>query len=282
MSSNLSENWSTKPFTVIALSNCSLPIFTSGSSSIKISINGGALTNVAEGENGWVVNGNQITLNAGDEMAIFMISDGNAGEPSGGDYNAVIQFGDTLGYGPSSYYGRYNVAGNIMSLLYGENFTMYNQLDGPYKFAYLFSKCYQLVDASNLVMPVNTAENCYKSMFNGCTSLTTAPELPATTLADQCYYSMFNGCTSLTTAPELPATTLVRSCYASMFYGCSNLNYIKAMFTTDPNLNIGRSKPCASWVYGVHSVGTFVKNSAATWTLTGVNGIPSGWSVETV
>ena len=38
---------------------------------------------------------------------------------------------------------------------------------------------------------------CYSSMFRGCTSLTTAPSLPATTLATRCYFSMFNGCTSI-------------------------------------------------------------------------------------
>ena len=64
---------------------------------------------------------------------------------------------------------------------------------------------------------------CYGYMFHGCTSLTTAPELPATTLAFGCYGNMFNGCTSLTTAPELPATTLVTGCYAYMFYGCTSL-----------------------------------------------------------
>ena len=64
---------------------------------------------------------------------------------------------------------------------------------------------------------------CYHSMFIGCTSLTAAPELPATTLADYCYYNMFADCTSLTAAPELPATTLAKSCYYRMFYGCKNL-----------------------------------------------------------
>ena len=34
-------------------------------------------------------------------------------------------------------------------------------------------------------------------MFQGCTSLISAPELPATTLADFCYYRMFNGCYAL-------------------------------------------------------------------------------------
>ena len=60
-------------------------------------------------------------------------------------------------------------------------------------------------------------------MFDGCISLTTAPALPATTLANGCYYGMFGGCISLTTAPALPATTLVNYCYDSMFQGCSNI-----------------------------------------------------------
>ena len=67
------------------------------------------------------------------------------------------------------------------------------------------------------------ARNCYSSMFYGCTSLTRAPELPATTLADGCYDGMFYGCTSLTRAPELPATILARNCYRSMFEGCTSL-----------------------------------------------------------
>ena len=64
-------------------------------------------------------------------------------------------------------------------------------------------------------------------MFYGCTSLTTAPELPATTLAEYCYEYMFNGCTSLTTAPELPATDLNYRCYYEMFMDCTALKRIK-------------------------------------------------------
>jgi hypothetical protein len=174
-----------------------------------------------------------------------------------------------------------------------------------YCYASMFNGCTNLTAAPEL--PATTlANNCYQTMFYGCTSLTTAPELPATTLADRCYqymfrdcrnlttapelpattlasycyYNMFYGCTSLTTAPELPATTLANSCYRSMFQGCSNLNYIKAMFTTTPS----GSSPnyyTQNWVSGVASTGTFVKNSAATWTTTGNNGIPNGWTVQT-
>ena len=68
-------------------------------------------------------------------------------------------------------------------------------------------------------------------MFNGCTSLTQAPELTATTLADWCYLNMFRNCSSLTQAPALPATTLVDNCYREMFRGCTKLNSIKGNFT---------------------------------------------------
>ena len=76
------------------------------------------------------------------------------------------------------------------------------------------------------------ASYCYNNIFNGCTSLTTAPELPATTLADGCYANMFQGCSSLTTAPALPATTLAESCYSNMFRGCSSLTTAPALPAT--------------------------------------------------
>lgn len=53
---------------------------------------------------------------------------------------------------------------------------------------------YEIVAAGQHPMMANY---CYSYMFYGCTSLTTAPSLPATTLAIYCYYSMFRGCTSI-------------------------------------------------------------------------------------
>ena len=90
------------------------------------------------------------------------------------------------------------------------------------RFCYLFKDCAVLTSAPEL--PATTlADFCYCSMFDGCTSLTAAPELKATTLANNCYNSMFYDCTSLTAAPELPATTLADFCYYNMFYGCISL-----------------------------------------------------------
>jgi len=141
---------------------------------------------------------------------------------------------------------------------------------------YMFRDCTGLTTAPEELPATTLASSCYNYMFQGCTSLVSAPKLPATTLVNSCYSNMFNGCTSLTTAPELPATALENYCYQSMFSGCTNLAYIKAMFTTIPG-----SVYTSNWVSGVAASGTFVKNSAATWTTTGVNGIPTGWTVQT-
>lgn len=114
-------------------------------------------------------------------------------------------------------------SGNIETLLdyatvqAGNHPTM-----GDYCYQYMFYGCTSLTTAPAL--PATTLANgCYKYMFNGCTSLTTAPALPATTLATSCYCGMFYGCTSLTTAPALPATTLADYCYQSIFEDCTSL-----------------------------------------------------------
>ena len=57
------------------------------------------------------------------------------------------------------------------------------------KLACFFKGSTGLKDASGLDLgDIAIANNCYNSMFSGCTSLTQAPALPATTLADFCYY----------------------------------------------------------------------------------------------
>ena len=144
--------------------------------------------------------------------------------------------------------GRCKLSGTIMSIIYGDN---------PYEEK----------------LPV---DGCFSGAFYNCTSIVSvAPDfLPATTLTEYCYEFMFFGCTSLTTAPELPATTLASYCYQQMFDGCSKLNYIK-MLATD----ISATDCLLGWVSGVASKGTFVKHLNMTSLPTGVNGIPSGWTV---
>ena len=115
-----------------------------------------------------------------------------------------------------------NVActGNILTLL---DWRIYNIVEtNNARFCSLFDNCRVLTSAPEL--PATTlADYCYSSMFYNCTNLTSAPVLPATTLANGCYYNMFRECTNLTSAPELPATTLANECYSYMFVHCTNL-----------------------------------------------------------
>jgi len=191
--------------------------------------------------------------------------------------------------------------GNIMSLCYDDEAEGKTTIPGRYCFCNLFNDCASLITAPELPATTLTS-NCYTQMFGGCRGLTVAPMLPATTLASTCYGRMFKNCTSLVTAPMLPATTLPVGCYSSMFSGCAslveapelpalivpatgyssmfndctNLNYIKMMAT-----DISAGNTMDGWVRNVSPTGTFVKNSAATWNVTGASGIPEGWTVET-
>ena len=92
-----------------------------------------------------------------------------------------------------------------------------------------------------MVRDIPLGNYAFTSMFYGCTSLTTAPELPSTTLAYNCYYNMFYNCSSLTTAPELPATNLAVSCYNSMFFGCTSLTIPPALPATNLAVNCYQS-----------------------------------------
>ena len=144
----------------------------------------------------------------------------------------IVEFkGNNNAYGTnwdnySTFWGStaiFNVYGNIMSLLYGDNFTNRTDIHEQYTFSHLFDYT-NVVSAGNLILPSTAlTEYCYKYMFGYCDSLTTAPVLPATTLASHCYHQMFRACTSLTTAPDLPATTLAIECYYAMFEGCDSL-----------------------------------------------------------
>ena len=129
-----------------------------------------------------------------------------------------------------------NVActGDIRTLLDWRNYNIVETNNA--KFCYLFENCSVLTTAPELPA-TKLAEHCYHSMFSGCTSLTSAPKLSAIELATQCYHYMFYGCTSLTSAPELPATKLADSCYDGMFEGCASL-------TSSPKLPATELEDC--------------------------------------
>ena len=160
----------------------------------------------------------------------------------------------------------------------GDNGTFSTTLNAYYQFAMsgtigASGNVMSLVD-STLVSTTIPCDYCFRSLFQDCASLTTAPALPATTVAAWCYYGMFRYCASLTTAPALPATTVAAWCYQYMFHGCTKLSSIEVSFTSWTQA----TGPTDAWVHNVASSGTFTKPLALVeeyWN----SRIPTGWTV---
>ena len=165
----------------------------------------------------------------------------------------------------------FNVEGNAMSLVYGDNFINQYTLSSNYTFCSMF-KLSNVISAENLILPATAlSQYAYRAMFSNAYSLNAAPALPATTLNTGVYYYMFENC-AFSTAPELLAPTLVNSCYFCMFIGCNNLNYIKCLATSISTTNCTQN-----WVKDTASQGTFVQADGTSWSR-GVNGIPTNWT----
>ena len=154
-----------------------------------------------------------ITLeNVGDKVYFKAVGSNSALASSPNDYHKFI-----------TEYGKFEASGNVNSLLEeDEEIARTMSLENrQFCYAYLFSGT-ALTTAPEL--PATTlAYGCYAMMFNGCSSLTQAPILPAEELADFCYYYMFENCTSLTQAPVIRATELASECCYRMFSGCLSL-----------------------------------------------------------
>lgn len=197
---------------------------------------------------------------------------------------------------------RFDVEGNIMSLLFGNDFSSQTALTADFAFAQLFNGAY-ITSAKNLLLPATTLSfacymqmfnnstiihapailpalqmttSCYNTMFSNCNNLEVPPVLPSKNLAPYCYSGMFIDCWRLFTAPKLPAKTLVTGCYMQMFCNCFKLNHIEMMGLNNTD---GTNVCTSSWVSQVASAGVFVKNRFAKWNTTGSSGVPSGWTV---
>ena len=172
-----------------------------------------------------------------------------------------------------------NLKGNCMSMLFGDNAAdNYNLSGKDYAFYRLFYNCSNIVNVDSNFLPATTlADYCYASMFQGCSNLTSSPELPATTLATSCYSYMFHNCSNLTASPELPATTLVSDCYSYMFYGCTRIATIRCRAKKKSG-DILFLPPTYYWLNRIASKkGTFYGYSTYGWD-SGASGIPRGWN----
>ena len=60
------------------------------------------------------------------------------------------------------------------------------------------------------------------------------------------FCSLFDGCSVLTSAPELPATKLAGNCYEYMFYGCTKLSTVTMLASSDQIS--GKTYCCNNWL----------------------------------
>ena len=130
---------------------------------------------------------------------------------------------------------------------------------------------------------VNTQNARFCHLFQDCTVLTSAPELPAKELADNCYSDMFYGCTSLTSTPELKATKLAENCYFHMFYKCTKLSTVTMLAPSD---QISKTTICCfDWLYNagtdetVSSRTLIVTDEAAYNALKSKYYLPTKWQI---
>ena len=137
-----------------------------------------------------------------------------------------------------------------------------------------------LLDWKNYnIVKTDNARFC--SLFENCSVLTSAPELPATKLANCCYYFMFWKCTNLTSAPVLPATTLAVHCYYGMFSVCPKLSSVTMLA---PKSEIETKNNCVlNWLIGTDNSVTRtlkVKNEAAYKALENNTAyLPENWKI---
>ena len=117
-------------------------------------------------------------------------------------------------------------------------------------------------------------------MFYDCTSITAAPQLPATVMAPNCYWSMFYSCTGLLLPPELPATTLASSCYSSMFYSCTGMVAPPALRATALAISCYANmlRNCSSLKISSSSGGIYTN----AWRIptSGTGTVASGWNTN--
>ena len=198
-----------------------------------------------------------------------------SGEISGaGNIQSLLNYSESV---PS--YGFYQLFNDCKSLISTPKFPA--KTVGAQSYYNMFKGCINLEQASEIGVETMTGGSALGGMFWNCSSLTVGPSiLKPLVLKSNCYISMFNGCTLLEQAPELPATSLVTNCYKNMFKSCSSLKSIKVHFTNwTTSASSTTTAATATWVSNVSSNGTFNCPSDLE-PLSGNSNIPNNWVVE--
>ena len=190
-----------------------------------------------------------------------------------------------------------SLSGNLMTLIDGDNPPL--EIPGNTSNNYCFGKLFQhitssdqyckIISAKDLQLPAtllkegcyenlflnntylqeapadlssaeNVPANAYNGMFEGCSSLISAPLMPQVdTISTNGFKAMFKGCSSLQVAPTLPAKRLGKAAYEQMFSGCTSLRQLEVGFFTWSEEQVKTNVyPTYYWMYNVPNTSDFV------------------------
>lgn len=234
---------------------------------INYSINDGEWVQISTGSSIYCSNGDKIRF-----KAINTTSYTNNNSSNYKNNYTYFHFGNR----------KVNVYGNIMSLIYGDDFVGTSLAStNKYAFCSLFKQQSTatggIVDASNLILPVASTEGCFRAMFSTNKQMTAGPREirlveNGSDVNYMCYY-MFENCTSLTAPPNLPTINNTGGyIYGYMFTGCTALTSCRCyiIHTNTNQIN--------NMFRNISTTGTLYKNINETWPTTS-GYIPSTWTI---
>lgn len=104
---------------------------------------------------------------------------------------------------------------------------------GARAYAETFYNCTSLVSPPSILPAMILKDRCYNATFTGCTAMTSAPELPATDIsnAPNCYKELFDGCSSLNEVKV----------YAQNWNTSNTSNWMRGTSASGSFYNLGRA-----------------------------------------
>ena len=169
--------------------------------------------------------------------------------------NSAYNFGGMhKGYYIGIFGSDYRMYGNVMSMIYGDNFSGQTAFTEPYAIAQLFEKHTTLqgglIDAKNII-------------------------LPATTLTQGCYYCLFWE-QPIPVSPKLIAENVPIYAYESMFLSC---RYLREVYCIATNLAYKATLDWFKYAEAGQGGCVFYKHPNMTWERS-IDGVPSWMTIQ--
>jgi hypothetical protein len=205
-------------------------------------------------------------------------------------------YADTANYNYFVATGKFDLSGNLMSLIDGDKPEAVSTLQA-YALRRIFVQA-PVVDAGGLVLTAKkVGTDGYNSVFLQCSDLVRMPLIIAEDVGATGMYSMFNSCFNLVYAQDVRVKVMRDYCAQNMFYGCSSMVAGPAFLAE----NIGNgcmrmsfaectllsSVTLHATTLGNYALELWLRGVAASGTLTcpqtiqlaaGESGLPAGWT----